>query len=352
MRAHRKNSRPKVSRRPWAGGAQPADLRRVVEFIRKNDNFLITTHVNVEGDALGSELAFLGLLRKFGKRGIIVNDEGVPPEYRFLPGAERIIPYADARRVRFDCCCVLDCSDASRTGRVWSLVGGSVPVLNIDHHVSNRRFARVNWIEPGFSSCSEQIFTLYKTMRLALDRAAAVNLYTGIMTDTGSFRFSNTSARTHLAVGEIMRFPLDPSDIYRRMYESVPYEDIRFLISVHGTLKSTAGGRIVWFEIGSHPGRAARNGWDLTEKILSFGRSIRGVQVVLLFRQTKSHPPQVRVNFRSSGVVDVNAVAACFGGGGHPTASGATVAGTLASVERRVVREVRKRIPREKVSSE
>jgi phosphoesterase RecJ-like protein len=128
------------------------------------------------------------------------------------------------------------------------------------------------------------------------------------------------------------------------MYESVPYEDMKFLISVHATLKSAAGGRVVWFEIPPDQGRPDRTGWDLTEKILSFGRSIRGVEAVLLFRQTCLNPPQVRVNLRSSGALDVNAVAACFGGGGHPTASGATVSGTLGPVERRVIGEIRRRI--------
>jgi bifunctional oligoribonuclease and PAP phosphatase NrnA len=318
-------------------------LRHAVELIRKNDNFLITTHVHSEGDALGSELAFRALLAKLGKKCVIVNDDPVPLEYRFLPGAAGIRLFAHARDVAFSCLVTLDCSDAARAGRVCSLNTRGMPTLNIDHHVSNQRFADVNWVEPSLSSCCELIYILYKTMRVPFDRATALHLYTGIMTDTGSFRFPNTSAHTHCAVAELMRFGLDVNAIHRRIYESIPYGDIRFLSTIYPSLKRTARGQVVWFEIGAEAIRRARLSCDLTERVLGFGRSIQGVKVVALFKEIGG-VRRVRVNLRSQGDVDVNAIASCFGGGGHRTASGATVQGTLRSVSRMVLKEIRKRL--------
>jgi len=299
--------------------------------------------VNSEGDALGSELAFRALLAKLGKKGIIVNDDPVPEEYRFLPGAAGIRLFDDARGAAFQCLVTLDCSDAQRAGRVCSLNTQGRPTLNIDHHVSNLMFADTNWVEPDFSSCCELIYRLYKALDVPFDRESALNLYAGIMTDTGSFRFPNTSAGTHSAVADLMRFPLGVSALYRRIYESVPYEDIRFLASVYPSIKRDAGGKVVWFEIKEAAIRRARLSCDLSERVLSFGRSIRGVEVVALFKEIGGEKPRVRVNLRSQGGVDVNAVASLFGGGGHRTASGATVPGTLKAVSRKVLAVIRAR---------
>lgn len=279
-----------------------------------------------------------------GKKAVIVHDDAIPAEYRFLPGAAGIRPFAAARRVSFGCLVTVDCSDGGRTGRVYALKTAAHPTLNIDHHVSNQYFADVNWVEPRLSSSSEQIFLLYKAMGIPFDRDSSLNLYTGIMTDTGSFRYSNTSADTHRAAAELMRYQIDTSGIYRRVYENMPYGDIRFLAAVYAKLKRSQGGEIIWFEIDAKTIRRARINCDLTERVLGFGRLVEGAEVVVLFREYDDGSARVRVNFRSQGKADVNAIATFFGGGGHRTASGATVPGTLKAVSRAVLGRIREQL--------
>ena len=317
-------------------------LKKLAEAVRKQNNFLITTHVNPEGDALGSELGLYLLLRRLGKRAVIVNEDGVPNGYEFLPAKENIRPFGkNAKWVKFDCMVVLDCSDLDRTGEVWRLNKLRKPVINIDHHVSNRNFGDVNCVDPRASSASEIVFNLYKEMRLPLDRDSAVCLYTGIFTDTGSFRYSNTSPATHRVAAELLNQGISVPQIYKNVYENVPFQDMKLLADILPNMKRQARGRLVWFQIRHNMLKGKKLSFDLSEHVLSFGRTIKGAEVVVLFKENLGVKDEIRINLRSNGAVDVNKIAACFGGGGHKTASGATVNGKIDAVRRKVLAKIR-----------
>lgn len=319
-------------------------LKNVVAYLKnkKNKKFLVSSHTNLEGDALGSELAFYKLLRKLGKSVMIINEDSLPYGYDFFPLADKVIKYSDNfKDVSFDCFAVLDCSDLSRTGEVYSLNSRGKPVLNIDHHISNRKFGKINWVEPGASSCSEMIYKLYKALRVPLDRDAALFLYTGILTDTGSFRYSNTSAFTHEAISQLLRFNLDVPAVYKSVYENVPFDDMLLLSRILPGVKREAKGKIIWFQIKHNLLRKRKLSFDLTEHILTFGRAIKGAEVVLLFKENLGDANEIRVNFRSQGKVDVNSIARFFGGGGHKTAAGATIHGKIDNVRRRVLAKIK-----------
>jgi len=318
-------------------------LKSAAEFVRKQNNFLITAHTNPEGDALGSEIAFYMLLKKLGKSAVMVNEDGIPYGYTFLPEVNSIKQFGrTAMRVKFDCMAVLDCSDMQRTGEVAQLNIAGKPVLNIDHHISNRRFADVNWVEPRASSASEMVYKLYKELGVAIDKPAAMCLYVGISTDTGSFRYSNTTSLTHKIAAELLRSGLDVPVIYKNIYENVPYQDMKLLADILPGMRRDAGGKIVWFTIHKDLLRNRNLCFDLSEHLLSYGRAIKGVQVVVLFKENLGSKGEVRVNFRSQGKVDVNKIASCFGGGGHRAASGATVHGDLDDIRKKVLARIRK----------
>jgi len=155
-----------------------------------------------------------------GKRAIIVNADNTPLEYDFLPGINNIKKFNDnLRNIKFDCFVVLDCSDLSRCGRVASLNIDHKPVLNIDHHISNKHFADINWVEPRASSCTQMVYKLSKELRIPLDKEIAMLLYVGILTDTGSFRYPNTNSLTHKIVSELLEYNLDIVQIYNKVYE-------------------------------------------------------------------------------------------------------------------------------------
>jgi len=225
-------------------------IQSCVDFIKRHRRFLITSHTNMEGDAIGSELAFAFMLKKLGKTPLIVNDDGIPYGYEFLAGTHMIIKYSRAaRRYNFDCFVALDCSDLQRPGRVSGLNNMNKPVLNIDHHVSNAYFGTVNWIEPHASCTCELIWQLYKKLKLPIDKDAAEALYAGLLTDTGSFRYTNTTARTHLIAAELVATGIDVAAVYKNIYANIPYDDLKLLFAILPTMQRSAGGKIAWFEI-------------------------------------------------------------------------------------------------------
>ena len=317
-------------------------LEKVIDCLKRHKSFLITSHANPEGDALGSELAFYNLLKKLSKRAVVVNEDKLPYGYDFLPKKNIIKKFRkNMQRIEFDCFVVLDCSDLSRSGEVYKINLGQKPILNIDHHISNQMFGDVNWLEPNSSSCCEMIYKLYKKLRISIDKDTAISLYTGILTDTGSFRYTNTTGFTHRAVAELLRHSLDIIEIYKNIYENIPFLDMKLLSKVLPRMRQGAGGKIIWFQIKRSMLKDKKSSFDLSEHILSFGRAIKDAEVVVLFKENLGVKDEVRVNLRSQGKIDVNKIASFFGGGGHKAASGATIRGRLDQVRKKVLAKIR-----------
>lgn len=319
-------------------------LRKIVECIRKNKTFLITSHQNLEGDALGSEIAFYSLLKKLGKSAVIINHDPTPQEYAFLKGTRLIKRYRQNMKVKFDVLVMLDCSDLSRCGCVSDLTASGRPIINIDHHISNARFGDINWVVPEASSVAEMIFQLYKVMRVRIDDSSAKALYVGILTDTGSFRYVNTTSLTHKIAAELLKFKLNVPEIYRNIYEFISFFDMSLLSKILLTMDKDPTGKIIIFEIKKQLLEGKRVNIDLSENVLNFGRLIRGCEVCVLFKEQQYKINQVRVNFRSKGKIDVNRIAQFFGGGGHKTASGCTLSGNLQSVKRKVIDKIKEQL--------
>jgi len=320
-------------------------LKKVIAALKRKNNFLITAHVNLEGDALGSEIGIYRLLRVMGKRAAIVNDDVVPYGYDFLPETKNICRLRQGiLKLNFDCLVVLDCSDLRRSGEMAKIGLKGKTIINIDHHIGNEMFGQENWVEPHLSSASEMVYMLYKKLGIAFDKNSALALYIGMLTDTGSFHYSNTSSATHRAVAELMEFGLDINGIYRHIYETIPFSDMKLLSMILPKIKRLAQGKIIWFELERKMWRSKKIFFDLSEHILSFGRSIKGSEIVCLFKENLGTQNEIRVNFRSHGRVDVNRIARIFGGGGHKTASGCTVRGRLSEVRRKVLAQVKEAV--------
>ncbi|MCX5695559.1 MAG: bifunctional oligoribonuclease/PAP phosphatase NrnA [Candidatus Omnitrophica bacterium] len=320
-------------------------LEKAAAEIRRHKRFLISSHTSPEGDALGSELAFYYLLKKLGKQGVIVNEDPLPAEYDFFPGKEKIRLYKPGLKdIDFDCLAILDCTDLSRVGQVKLLNKNNKPVINIDHHISNSKFGTVNLVEPLASSASEIVFKLYKEMRVPFDQDSALLLYAGILTDTGSFRYSNTTAFTHKAVAELLSFNINPNQIYKKIYENIPFADMQLLSKMLTRIHRAAEGRITWVSVPAKMLRHKKLSFDLGDHILSFIRSIKDTQVAALFRENLGGKKEIRFNLRSNGLVDVNKIAQAFGGGGHKTASGCTISGKLSEVRKKVIAKIRQNL--------
>jgi phosphoesterase RecJ-like protein len=181
-------------------------------------------------------------------------------------------------------------------------------------------------------------------MRVPFDRDSALLLYAGMLTDTGSFRYSNTTSFTHKAVSELLSFDINSNQIYRKIYENIPFTDMQLLSKTLAGIHIDSGGRIAWVSIPAKLLRHKKLSFDLGDHILSFIRSIKDVQVSALFRENLGRKNEIRLNLRSNGLVDVNKIAQAFGGGGHKTASGCTMTGTLADVRKKVITKIRQNL--------
>ena len=318
-------------------------MKKVIEAIRKYRRFLITAHINLEGDSLGSQLAMKELLKGLGKEGYIVDSDAVPGHYKFLPGADEVSNKID-RKLAFDAMLVLDCPTLKRIGNVRELIRKDRPVINIDHHVSNEVFGDINWVEPHASSAGEMVYKLFKETGAKLTKDTALCLYIAILTDTGSFNYDNTSSLTHEIAGKLLGYGLKPARVSESVYERRSLSDIKLLGLALATLKVNKKGNVAYLEITRD--MLKRTGADIAkcEGLVNYARSIENVEVAVIFKENTEDKGKINISFRSKGEADVNKIASFFGGGGHVKASGCTIKGTLADVKRKVLARVEKEL--------
>lgn len=316
--------------------------KRLLAEIRKKSNrvFLLSAHIHLEGDALGSQLALASLLKRLGKKVYIYNEDTHPSEYNFLPGVERIITKGPC--VDYDVAIFVDCSDRSRVGKVYKILNPKKLLMNIDHHVSNSFFGDINWVCGHASSACEMVYDLFQALKVKISKNEAILLYTGMMTDTGGFKFANTTSKTHEAAATLLKSGLDVYQIHRHIYETMSFEIVKCYGKIIQSLKTDSSGKVAWLEIPYSLLSKSDVLAQQTDGIIHFARCIEGVEVALLFKEIH-RGQEVRVNFRSTGAVDVNEIAGVFGGGGHKMASGATLKGNFKDIIAKVVEESAKR---------
>ncbi len=312
-------------------------LRKIVEEIRAGGRFLISTHLNPEGDAIGSALALGAGLRGMGKEVVILTQDPTPDVLLFLPGAGEIRHQAPPGP--FDAAIAVDCGDRERLGEEFHKVKGIAKVINIDHHVSNRHYGEINLVEPGASSASEMVYDLLRAIPVPITREIAQNIYTGILTDTGSFHYSNTSAKALGVARACLLSGAEPWRVAEQVYENQPLPRLVLLSRVLQTLEIYEQGRISSVLLTQRMFEESQATPSMAEDFINFPRSVRGVEVALLFREV--NPRKYRVSFRSRGAVDVARIAEGFEGGGHPNASGCTVEGSLSEVKAKILEAVK-----------
>jgi len=303
-------------------------LKKIVEKINSSKSFLITAHMNLEGDALGSELATYILLKKLKKRVVIYNNDLIPGIYKFLPFSRAI--KNSIGEDKFDVAMVLDCSDVSRTGAVKDALSKAGCIINIDHHISNTNFGDINWVEPSSGSAAQMLYLLCDKFKI-MDKNIAMCLYTGIFTDTGNFTYANTDSQTHKIVSSLMKYNLHPHKIYDTIHSLCTPPDLRFIGEIISSLRFDPRKKICWAIITKWQDK----NYDFTEVVFSIMRLLKEPEVFLLFKKIDRH--RTRVNFRGRGRVDVNRIAKFFGGGGHKNASGTTIEESLEKAERKVI---------------
>jgi len=308
-------------------------LQKIIDQIALSRTFLIASHVRLDGDAIGSELALYHILRGMGKKAYIYNQDSVPKIYKFLPGTEMIS--AKLNNVdQFDAAFLLDCSELDRVGEEAGRIG-SIPVLiNIDHHVSNHAFCELAWIDAAASSTGELIYKLADALGVFVSKEIAVNLYTAIVTDTGSFRYSNTGAETFSIAAKLVKKGVNPYWVVENIYESVPVEKVNLLTRALKTLEFDWQGRIGSILVTQEMFREAEALPEHADSLADFVRSIGGVEVGVFY--TEMPDKRYKVSFRSKGRINVEKIASGFGGGGHANAAACRISGIYDIIKRQV----------------
>jgi bifunctional oligoribonuclease and PAP phosphatase NrnA len=305
------------------GMKAPEDL---LKKIRLGNRFLLTSHINPDGDAIGSELGLARLLRSMGKGAVVWNRDPIPTIYRPLPGSDRVHTGEEPPAGfpdRFDGIIVLECPSPDRTGLEQHLAAR--PIINIDHHLGNQLYGSVNWVDSAAPAVGEMVYRLAQGLKLTLDPETASCLYLTLVTDTGGFRFSNATPAAFEAAAALVRDGAHPEQVSQWLYESQPLPVVRLIGEMLQTLQIHEDGRVatarltpeMFDRVGASPGDS--------EGLIDFPRSIAGVEAVALIRQREDGTH--KVSLRSRGEVDVEKIARHHGGGGHRNAAGFVLEG-------------------------
>ncbi len=306
-------------------------LSQVVDLIVAKQRFAITSHIRPDGDGVGSSLGLYWLLRALGKDPEVILRDPVPHSYVRLPGASqvRVTPAVDRP---YDAVFVIECSDIDRPG-LEDL--GRQFVVNIDHHATTSHFGQINWIDATASAVGEMIYNLMKAIGVRPTREIAECVYTALLTDTGSFHYSNTSERTFKVASELVRAGVKPAKVSQAVFSNYPWSKVELGARVLGTARRDPSGRVAWLRQSLEMTEAARASDEDSDGFVNYPMSCGDVEATAFLKETA--PGIYRTSLRSKGDVNVARIAEQFGGGGHRNAAGCTLYGDWDEAERGIV---------------
>lgn len=312
----------------------------IQSYINKGENFLITTHINSDGDAITSVLLFAVILDHLGKKYRILLDDQVPAKFDFLPQVNKIESRKDKKSGSYNYLVVLDASDLDRIGELKKIISKEKKIINIDHHPSNLFFGDVNLVEPDKSSTVEIAYNLFSNYNIKLTKNIATLVYTGIMCDTGRFLFPNTTSNSFDVASQMVAAGADPHEIGKNVYYRVSPDSMHLLSKALVTLDFHFNDKVssMYLTLDS----VSNNGNIDTEGFVDYLMTIDRTEVQLFFKEVEKN--LFKLSLRSRSYVDVNEIAKHFNGGGHLRASGCHIKGEIGEIKKRVLQVIKKYI--------
>jgi bifunctional oligoribonuclease and PAP phosphatase NrnA len=321
-----------------------ADWEAVSNTINKYNRFLITTHLQADPDALGSEIALSEALRSIGKETLILNPSPLSHNYTFIDRRGEINAYEKGQQFptdQVDAVFILDISRWERLGGLADLIRDSgKPKTCIDHHPYTGGHADYHLVNVQACASAEIVYDLVSYLNIPITRAIAEPLYTAILSDTGSFSFSNTSARAHQIAVELMNYDVPCRSIFEQLYQNHSPERLKFMGKVLSTLQLDCGQKLAWITIPNQLLQENKIHPDDVEGFVDLARNCKNVLLSAVFLEVE--PDDVKISLRAKGNFNASQLAAKFGGGGHNHASGIRLAGSLPEIEKAVLTEARK----------
>ena len=310
----------------------------IVQSIKSANRILVASHKDPDGDAVGSLLALGLAFIRLGKRTSLYNESAIPAVYQFLPGVgliQRRIEGPDA----YDAAVILDCGDLPRIGECWPTVSRVPVIINIDHHISNTGFGHFQLIDRQACATAEIVARLIRGLQITLDRDMATCIYTGILTDTGSFRFSNTNTAAFAISCEMTELGVDPYGVAQRVFGSYSLGRIKLLNLALNSIEISRNGKLSLMTVTRQMLAETQTQQEDVDGLINYARRIEAVRVAALIQEQPNGciAPDGRTRFhvslRSDGTVDVAALAGTFGGGGHHSAAGFQIEATLPDIK-------------------
>ncbi len=303
---------------------------------------MIVSHVNLDGDAVGSLLATGLAMATQVDRVTLFSETPVPVVYRFLPSSDCIVHDLDDTE-SFDAAIVLDCADLDRVGKSRSWICRIPVVINIDHHITNTGFGDYQLVDTCACATAEIVYRLIGEMNIPMDSAIGTSIYTGILTDTGSFRFSNTTRVAFAICEEMVRLGVDPYNVAQHVYGTYSLGRIKLLLLALDSIEISRNGKVSMMVLNREMLEQTATTSEDIDGFVNYARSIKDVELAVLIQEKNDSiradnaPGRFHVSLRSEGQVDAAAIAASFGGGGHPVAAGFSIESTLPDLKERLL---------------
>lgn len=322
-------------------GSYLEQLDEALAFIRSAESFLVVSHVQPDGDAISSTVVVGWLLQKLGKSAVLINEDELPSRLSYLYQFDSIINYKLAPPEQmYDAIIAIDCADFRRIGEVSGSFAPEAKLLNIDHHPTNNGFGAVNVIRAEAAATVEILFDLIERAGISLDLDCATAIYTGLLTDTGGFRYSNTSPRVMEIASRLLAVGVSGNELADHLLEKMTMAKLKLLQIALNRLEFTDNLEIGWVFIGKDDLRDTGAVSEDLEGIVNYALNVDGVEVGILFKETEDGA--VKASLRSAGKANVAAIAQSFGGGGHVRAAGCRLEGPLSDAISQLVEAVRK----------
>lgn len=302
---------------------------------------LVVGHYNPDGDAISSTLALGRILHTWGKPFTMVNESKIPPRFLYLEGTSEIRLAAEMNGT-YSHVFTVDCADIARVGECRSLFSKDVKIINIDHHKTNDQFGLMNFVDVSAASTTQILYNGIKSLNIEVDVPLAEMIYTGLATDTGGFRYSNTTAKVMRIAAELIEVGVDPYELANKAIESITYDYVQLLEIALRSLDVSSDGQVAWITLSAQDLKRFKE--PDTEGLVQYTRNITGVEVGIFFRETEKD--QVKLSLRSKKFFDVATFARQFGGGGHARASGCTIKGLMKDVQALVLAKLKDELER------
>lgn len=308
-------------------------MQQVIAQLKQKNNIFIAAHIHPDGDAVGSVLGMGLALEQIKKKVTLYIQDAIPAVYQFLPSVHQI--RKDPGDIKqFDAAVILDCSDLHRIGSLAEAVSRIPMLINIDHHTTNTRFGKLQLIDPEASSTAEIVYRIIREMNIPIDKGIAYALYTGIMADTGSFRFSNTTPAAFEISHEMVKCGADPHRVAHHVYETISLNRIKLLTMIFDSIEVSENGNLSIMTLTQNMLAASGTEVEDVNGLINYARRIEKVRLAVLLYERKTRNgrrpgSEFHVSLRSDGSVNAAAIATSFGGGGHHNAAGFDIKTTL-----------------------